>query len=70
MFRVSCIQLKSNNNILHNLKKTERKKRRMYNCIESTSTYEVQGEDDIEDDFKCKPEQATKVRLVSTAPRL
>ena len=23
MFRVSCIQLKSNNNILHNLKKTE-----------------------------------------------
>ena len=24
MFRVSCIQLKSNNNILHNLKKTEK----------------------------------------------
>ena len=24
MFRVSCIQLKSNNNILYNLKKTEK----------------------------------------------
>ena len=24
MFRVACIQLKSNNNILHNLKKTEK----------------------------------------------